>query len=370
MPSADEFDTASAIEDMANTLDQGSIDWGRGPEGNEGIINRGTTSSGVQSVEWDGNLIGTPIQQESSPILDEAAYERIMGHMRPDQEAEQPANITDQITRNKSSLETSNGVMDWGKGPEGSEGTIDLGENPSLQALQDALGGGPLAGKADFMQKEEESPLDPAKAGADVNAFLAATRGSDIRRQEELGITPNRQVQGGLAPRTGIQTSAGGIPIRERNIQHEIYEDDWGNRPLPSGLHPSIESGYGVAPEDVSSALGGKAAHVDPTFKSSPSGGAQGTQYGSPVHSSVLGGPGSATTRAVAGDDTRGDNPVDIIRSTYAWASSLPNNVLFNAARYPDYLRLLIEYDAAGKNLPLTVPSWILEGTARPEGAP
>ena len=89
-------------------------------------------------------------------------------------------------------------------------------------------------------------------------------------------------------------------------------------------------------------------------------------QNESPVHSSVLGGPGSATTRAVAGDDTRGDNPVDIIRSTYAWAASLPNNVLFNAARYPDYLRLLIEYDAAGKDLPLTVPTWILEGTTRP----
>ena len=67
------------------------------------------------------------------------------------------------------------------------------------------------------------------------------------------------------------------------------------------------------------------------------------------------------------GDDTRGDNPIDIIRSTYDWASSLPNNVLFNAAGYPDYLRLLIEYDAAAKDLPLTVPTWILEGTARPE---
>ena len=66
------------------------------------------------------------------------------------------------------------------------------------------------------------------------------------------------------------------------------------------------------------------------------------------------------------GDDTRGDNPVDIIRSTYTWAASLPNSVLFNAARYPDYLRLLIEYDAAGKDLPLTVPTWILEGTTRP----
>ena len=72
------------------------------------------------------------------------------------------------------------------------------------------------------------------------------------------------------------------------------------------------------------------------------------------------------TPTRISGDDTRGDNPVDIIRSTYAWAASLPNSVLFNAARYPDYLRLLIEYDAAGKDLPLTVPTWILEGTARP----
>jgi len=69
---------------------------------------------------------------------------------------------------------------------------------------------------------------------------------------------------------------------------------------------------------------------------------------------------------ATVGDDTRGDHPVDMIRSTYTWAASLPNSVLFNAARYPDYLRLLIEYDAAGKSLPLTVPTWILEGTARP----
>ena len=74
----------------------------------------------------------------------------------------------------------------------------------------------------------------------------------------------------------------------------------------------------------------------------------------------------NANQAATVGDDTRGDNPVDIIRSTYTWAASLPNNVLFNAARYPDYLRLLIEYDAAGKDLPLTVPTWILEGTARP----
>jgi hypothetical protein len=76
--------------------------------------------------------------------------------------------------------------------------------------------------------------------------------------------------------------------------------------------------------------------------------------------------PDNIRQAATVGGDARGDNPIDIIRSSYTWASSLPNNVLFNAARYPDYLRLLIEYDAAGKELPLTVPTWILEGTARP----
>jgi hypothetical protein len=76
--------------------------------------------------------------------------------------------------------------------------------------------------------------------------------------------------------------------------------------------------------------------------------------------------PANIKQPVITGDAGHGDNPVDIIRSTYSWAASLPNNVLFNAARYPDYLRLLIEYDAAGKDLPLEVPKWILEGTARP----
>ena len=76
--------------------------------------------------------------------------------------------------------------------------------------------------------------------------------------------------------------------------------------------------------------------------------------------------PVNTSQPAITGGGGGEDNPVDIIRSSYAWASSLPNNVLSNAARYPDYLRLLIEYDAAGKSLPLTVPTWILEGTDRP----
>ena len=54
------------------------------------------------------------------------------------------------------------------------------------------------------------------------------------------------------------------------------------------------------------------------------------------------------------------------MRSIYPWARSLPNDVLFNAARYPDYLRLLIEADAAGTELPLVVPQWILDGLENP----
>jgi len=66
------------------------------------------------------------------------------------------------------------------------------------------------------------------------------------------------------------------------------------------------------------------------------------------------------------GGEGRGDNPIDIMRSIYPWAASLPNDVLFNAARYPDYLRLLIEADASGTKLPLVVPQWILEGRENP----
>ena len=74
-------------------------------------------------------------------------------------------------------------------------------------------------------------------------------------------------------PESGIQTSAGAIPIRERNIQHKIHGDDPGDSGYPhlsSGLHPSIESGYGVAPEDVEKTLMGKSGWTNPKFKSKP----------------------------------------------------------------------------------------------------
>ena len=76
--------------------------------------------------------------------------------------------------------------------------------------------------------------------------------------------------------------------------------------------------------------------------------------------------PANIRQPATVGDDTRGDNPIDTMRSIYPWARSLPNDILFNAARYPDYLRLLIEADKTGKELPLVVPEWILEGGKNP----
>ena len=54
------------------------------------------------------------------------------------------------------------------------------------------------------------------------------------------------------------------------------------------------------------------------------------------------------------------------MRSIYPWAASLPYSVLFNAAKYPDYLRLLIEADATGTELPMAVPQWILDGKSAP----
>ena len=84
---------------------------------------------------------------------------------------------------------------------------------------------------------------------------------------------------------------------------------------------------------------------VDPTASSGPP--------GSAISTSPLAGPGGAEG---------GDHPVNFMRSIYPWAASLPYSVLFNAAKYPDYLRLLIEADATGTELPMAVPQWILDG--------
>ena len=348
MPYADEFDTASAIEDMANTLDQasndisagggrGAIDWGRGPEGNEGIP--------IQQERYVGSTDFVPSEDAYGPVMDEWARGQQMDHMR--QDAEQPANITDQTMRNKSSLETS-GPMNWGKGPEGSEGTIDLGPNPSLQALEAALAGGgsvdPLAEKADFMQ-QNETPVDPSKAGADVNTFLSATRGSDIRSQEELGVS--RNINQGT-------TSSG--------IQSVEWDGNFVGTPIGQ-QRMTAEQASAIAP------TGGGQGWVNPNmaipatdFITDVSMAPQ-TQAQKELSELISLEGGQATPVRSGGNDTRGDNPVDIIRSTYPWAASLPYSVLFNAARYPDYLRLLIEYDAAGKALPLVMPASIVAGS-------
>ena len=95
----------------------------------------------------------------------------------------------------------------------------------------------------------------------------------------------------------------------------------------------------------------------------------QAANTSSPEHSSVLGGPGSATSTsplAGPGGAEGGEHPIDVMRSIYPWAASLPDSVLFNAVRYPDYLRLLIEADASGTELPLVVPKWILDGESAP----
>jgi len=133
--------------------------------------------------------------------------------------------------------------------------------------------------------------------------------------------------------------------------------------PMP-GTDKQAQAGMGGVLQGL---WGGVLSGAQNLFKPKTSSGVE-DQYanlGYPPHASGNI-PANIRQPAITGGDTRGDNPVDIIRSTYSWASSLPNNVLFNAARYPDYLRLLIEYDAAGKKLPLTVPTWILEGTDRP----
>ena len=48
------------------------------------------------------------------------------------------------------------------------------------------------------------------------------------------------------------------------------------------------------------------------------------------------------------------------MRSNYPWARNLPDEVLRNAIKYPDYLRLILNSVADGKDIPLTVPDYIL----------
>ena len=51
---------------------------------------------------------------------------------------------------------------------------------------------------------------------------------------------------------------------------------------------------------------------------------------------------------------------IEWMRSYYTWATDLPDNVLRNAIKYPDYLRLILDAVAAGEDIPLTVPESIL----------
>ena len=55
-----------------------------------------------------------------------------------------------------------------------------------------------------------------------------------------------------------------------------------------------------------------------------------------------------------------GPGTVDWMRSNYPWARNLPDEVLRNAIKYPDYLRLILNSVADGKDIPLTVPDYIL----------
>jgi len=75
----------------------------------------------------------------------------------------------------------------------------------------------------------------------------------------------------------------------------------------------------------------------------------------------LLDGYNSYTKTDYGGDaDAGGPGTVDWMRSNYPWAKNLPDEVLRNAIKYPDYLRLILNAVADGKDIPLTVPDYIL----------
>jgi len=58
---------------------------------------------------------------------------------------------------------------------------------------------------------------------------------------------------------------------------------------------------------------------------------------------------------------------IEWMRAEYPWAKNLADNVLKNAIKYPDYLRLIQEAVANNEDIPLVVPDWILSGRVNPD---
>ena len=308
-------------------------------------------------------------------------------------------------------------------------------------------------GNPSFEELEAQFSTSPHRMTAEQAALSASggpISGSDIRRQEELGITPSGG-QGWVDPNAPFDPSApvvGGAPAQDTTLAPKYSEESPGyqthNQMYPGhrnaaamagvasiraqfdGTHKAWIEGInndmktrgieltheinGVKTNKHSSAdwkeyndlftvgedgvprdsngvamfgtdkqaqaglggvlqglWGGILSGAEKIFQPSTSSGVV-DPYSNLGYPDYASGniPANIRQPATVGDDTRGDNPIDTMRSIYPWARSLPNDILFNAARYPDYLRLLIEADATGKELPLVVPEWILEGRENP----
>ena len=421
MPYADEFDTASAIEDMANTLDQasrGSMDWGRGPEGNEGIVNRGTTSSGIQSAEWDGNFIGTPIGQQRMTAEQAATIAPAGGGQgwinpnlgdtvaSPDEAAMINAiNRGDPAALRAAGIDPVESMVTETSLPATPSGTTDeffggqwFAEEGVPSTRQDRLIAEGQLPDLRFLPDKFEDITDEQMALMEktVNDWIAPKYSKEATGyQTHDQMYPDHRNKAAMAGVASIKSMFDGthkawiqvinqdMKDREIVLDHAIngvktgkhssgnwkeYNDLFtvGEDGIPRdsngvampGTEKQAQAGIGGVLQGL---WGGVLSGAQNLFKPRTSSGVEDPDASGNIPANIR----QASIRS-EGDDTRGDNPIDIIRSTYAWAASLPNNVLFNAARYPDYLRLLIEYDAAGKDLPLTVPTWILEGTARP----
>jgi len=79
------------------------------------------------------------------------------------------------------------------------------------------------------------------------------------------------------------------------------------------------------------------------------------------IEKDLIAGTNSYTGEDYAGAaEVGGPGTVDWMRNNYPWARNLPDKVLRNAIKYPDYLRLILNAVADGKKIPLTVPDYIL----------
>jgi hypothetical protein len=350
------------------------------------------------------NTVRPPLEGANFPpdwynVNEQIAYPTAMGGNLPP------------ISAQEAAATATGGGQGW-VNPNASFEELEAQFSTSPQVSPQVGGGvGWVNPNATFEELEAQFSTSPEEAYADPSVLADAMEGQlapkyspqTVGYQTHEQMYPNHRNAAAMAGVASIKAQFDGShkawidainqDMKDRGIEltHEIYgvktgkhsSADWkeydalftvGEDGVPRdsngvampGTERQAQAGLGGVLQGL---WGGVLSGAEKLFQPSTSSGVDASvpDLGYPTHAS-----GNIPANIATGpDDIEGPGGtmgevVDLIRNTYSWAPSLPNSVLWNAARYPDYLRLLIEADAAGTELPLVVPDWILAGEPKP----